>query len=166
MICYLIDRIVATRVPGRLLCYHKLPAPFASTRTSFLIFKSQLHQSSFVMGDNSKSETEWRAILSPEQVRSSTILVDVYCTLTLYSANSSEFSARREQRRPTQANMTTMTRQAYIVVLGAKRHFTRAARSSTVAVGGPLSLMVMYRRDKLFISLMEHPSNPWCCQSA
>jgi hypothetical protein len=78
MICYLIDRIVATRAPGRLLCYYKFAVPFTSTRTSFLIFKSQLHQSSFVMGDNSKSETEWRAILSPEQVRSSTILVDVY----------------------------------------------------------------------------------------
>lgn len=31
-------------------------------------FNPRLHQSSSIMGDKSKSDTEWRAILSPEQV--------------------------------------------------------------------------------------------------
>ncbi|KAG1726316.1 SelR domain-containing protein [Suillus lakei] len=56
--------------PGRLLRYHRSVASFTNIRRAPPpTFKSRFHQSSFVMGANSKSEGEWRAILSPEQFR-------------------------------------------------------------------------------------------------
>jgi len=58
-------KIIATRASG-LSRYQKFVASFRSTGASF--FKSRLHRSS-IMAEKSKSETEWRAILSPEQVR-------------------------------------------------------------------------------------------------
>ncbi|KAG2056790.1 SelR-domain-containing protein, partial [Suillus hirtellus] len=53
-----------------LLRHHKSIASFTSIRkASPLTFKSRFNRSAFVMGTNSKSEDEWRAILSPQQFR-------------------------------------------------------------------------------------------------
>jgi hypothetical protein len=62
------------------------------------------------MGGNSKSEDEWRAILSPEQVCSQIHTLDICSYVTLRIDDSLEFYARREQRHPTLGTTITMKR--------------------------------------------------------
>lgn len=95
-----------------------------------------------------KSESEWRAVLSPEQASldhapSQSSAPKNGSMLTLSPpCNSSVFSARRALSPRGLANMTNSTRTVSTPVPGAAQRCTRARQSSTAAVDGLLSSMV------------------------
>ena len=129
-----------------------------------------------------KSESEWRAVLSPEQV--STLPTPDFCiNLTAYCSlytppNSFVFSAKKAPRLEGPANTNISKMKAYSTAPDVGRHCIRAPRSSIVDVDGLHFSMVcgLHRLDLsgcvvVLRSVLEFKagrliglgSDTWCC---
>jgi hypothetical protein len=76
----------------------------------------------------SKTDKEWKAVLSPEQVD---ISFRVYSTAHSYNIfYSSEFYAKRAQKHPEPASTISTTLKGSILVLDAERLCTKVLPSS------------------------------------
>jgi hypothetical protein len=116
------------------------------------------HSTTRMVDAKTKSDSEWRAILTPEQVCTSAVVWD-----TDLNPNSSEFYVRKGQSRQELVNTRTTVGRASTPALAVRHHCTRATPSSRAVVDGLPSLMVMfavhplwsvaYRRSQPFLVL-------------
>ena len=81
------------------------------------------------MSTVNKSESEWRAILSPEQVRTFLVITPRFSSIT-NSLCSSEFFVRRALSALELASMISTRLQVFTVVPGAEHRYTRALPNS------------------------------------
>ena len=139
-----------TRIPTS--AFSRLTPSRAITITRSLHLSTPLNMSD---PSKSKSDSEWRAVLSPEQVRFNSVFSILYTSreLTLpslpsiiffasSSLNSSAFSVKRGPNLPVQANITSSTKMAFTLAPDVELRCIRARPSSTVGVGGLRSSMV------------------------
>lgn len=124
------------------------PLPFQSSRSHIgcevvtRVSQSRLFHASFsATMSNTKSESEWRAILSPEQVSAFNMFpfsdIDI-----LSSFHSSASFVRKALNAQERANTTSSTTRVYTLVQDVGHRSTRAPPNSRVVVVGLHSSMV------------------------
>ena len=108
-------------------------------RPARIHLRPSFHTTQRMAESKTKSESEWRAILSPEQVCASMGMKNG----SEYRMRSLGSCVKRGQRLQELVNTTNTLRKGFIPALAAEHRFTRAVPSSRVVVDGLPSLMVM-----------------------
>ena len=111
-----------------------------STHASYLTLRTRLlHTSAVAMSDSSatKTESEWRAVLTPQQVRPNRCRPTILIALAADRLPTSSAScARRAPSLQAPASTTSTTTRACTHVRAAARRCTRARPSSRAAAAG------------------------------